>query len=1613
GGENPGDDNDYTDWDVDNKLEGDGNENSLDKDTSAGAGEIGNLVTGNNTDNTISGDTDVTEGGKGTVVDGKDTTTTSTGDVSVGGEGSVGLEVNGSGANVINEGSTEVEAGGTGTVVNGNDANVSNSGDTSVSGEGSAGTVINGDNGNVEQAGDLNVTDGGAGTVITGNDANVTNTGNAEISGGGSGTVISGDNGTVSNTGNTNVSGEGSAGVVIDGNNSSVEQSGDLTVADGGTGIAISGDNSNVALNGDMLVTGGATGVNASGNNTFVSNRGTITVRDADSVGILVSGLNAEVSNQGSIYVTDYGTGASLSGDGFSVVLDGTVTAEARENRTSATGVLISGSNGTLQIAGDVRVVDTTRGTTDSENPTRLTGVDITGSDNRIVIDGSLVKHYEGYIYSAGSQDDQRGLQITGNNNILEVNGGIDFSHVIEDRRNYGGHYGFVVEGNDNTILINGQSKYNIEGVINDGGRRLGLVGGGGNTVILGENSVLDITVANDVLTGVEQTGHSVFYIGEGNTLINRGMITSSVLPAWGIVNGGGNALNEGSIDIQAIYDSGIVGGKVFHSGSNANAGTINITSFLTLEGNGGISGTEGGEIFVKGQTAALSLSGGGTSVNTAGGAIHVAGAGTFGMTAQQGTLLNEGLITVDGMQRFLDNEGVPTDEKALYTPNGTGRVASMALRGTGMHLRTSGSMINTGTLTVTNSGTGMYAAGTSTAINQGTINLESDGSHDEQGWIYAMVATDNGVAVNGTDGVININTDLGQAFYTAGNGIVINHGTVNLHGSEIQEGNANWGADEHDFDGTVLLKSVISKTGEVSVHEQDVLALLQTASYGNIRFDGDLEAKGWLHNFGEMTVSGELRASTGLENAGTLTAERLKISGGVNRETGIIHGDVTMTGIFSNDGTLYGSMGGGGSTSHRLINNGTLIASGAGNAGMYAANLYNQEGAHIYNAVSATTETAARNSLMYISSGSVTPAIVNAGKLTATDGWMAMKAECSSCSSQAWMANTESGVIQGVMDSSLNGNLVYANRGYHFYNAGEITVQGNDATAVSMGGSSTNVRYMVNDGVINVGTEEGQTSGTNGSGLTGIRGSATNTRFYNNSGGEINVWADNSYAFNVKGTVYNFGTVNLYGEGSAIYHPDSTQGTETGNDYSRPNISSPGSGTTPPVAPAESNASLVSNYIVGTNADGSAGTLSGNSLHLDNTVTVDTGFVAGTADRQVTFSDVFKGNQITGEENIGSTTVVWNASAGKNSDGNVDVTMTKNEYAAVATDGSVASVATALDKGYTSNALFSSLNVSSAAALNKALQQVSGAQAKSLNREARVLGHRFSQLADTAPQVTDSGLAFNVVARGDKRAEMDNKVSYDMMSLAQRFDTGFGDVTASYGIARLQGQGGNQANRAGDNGLTGGYSQFFGLGHSLPLSDDSRWNNNLRWDIHQLDSSRSLNFEGTSRVAKSSGRQQHLSFRSEGVKDMSLNDSLTVSPFAGMKMRHHITEGYSERGAGDFNLTTNSYNETSVDAVAGLRLNYAGENGWGAQATLEGGPNLGFSQSARKASLQGMKGQQFRVDDGKRGGGVNSQLSAGVNYQTRNLSFGAQAYQWKEDGASDNGFSLSVSRSF
>lgn len=90
---------------------------------------------------------------------------------------------------------------------------------------------------------------------------------------------------------------------------------------------------------------------------------------------------------------------------------------------------------------------------------------------------------------------------------------------------------------------------------------------------------------------------------------------------------------------------------------------------------------------------------------------------------------------------------------------------------------------VNTGIINVKNEGFGMLAMNGGTVVNQGTINLTADEGVTKQqdNQLFAMGAIQGGLAINDQDGVININTDIGQAFYKDGTGTILNYGKINL----------------------------------------------------------------------------------------------------------------------------------------------------------------------------------------------------------------------------------------------------------------------------------------------------------------------------------------------------------------------------------------------------------------------------------------------------------------------------------------------------------------------------------------------------------------------------------------------------------------------------------------------------------------------------------------------------------------------------------------------------------------------------------------------------------------------------------------------------------------
>ncbi|EHY1813752.1 autotransporter adhesin BigA [Salmonella enterica] len=1589
----------------------------------SGQDRTGVIISGDRTVNTLTGDSSVTDGATGMVISGDGTTNTISGHSTV--DNATGALISGNGTTTNFAGDIAVSGGGTAIIIDGDNATIKNTGTSDISGAGSTGTVINGNNARVNNDGDMTITDGGTGGHITGDNVVIDNAGSTTVSGADSTALyIDGDNALVINEGNQTISG-GAVGTRIDGDDAHTTNTGDIAVDGAGSAAAIiNGDNSSLTQAGDLLVTDGAMGIITHGTGNEAKNTGNATVRDADSVGFVVAGKQNTFSNKGDINVSLDGTGSLVSGDTSQVTLDGDINVTSVQDSESifraATGVSVSGDSNTVDITGNVNI-NADYGQDDlAQSDTPIIGVTVSGDGNDVALNGALNIDDKDLSAVSGQYLDVIGLNVTGDDNNVEIGGGINIIHGEQPDDGYSAEViGINVSGNSN-VTLSGHSAIDTNTIM--GGHVILAQVSNGGSLILNDDSVIEVT-SSYIPTGYYTDYALLMANGSGASVENKGDITSYGVYYIMRADNGAEISNSGNIlsyttgDGSNIEDrSAIV--RANGKGSvvrNKADGDITVISDQTPRSSGGY-----GAYPVKWYNHtfyAMLAADYGDVVNDKGATIHLQVAGVYGVAASRGTASNAGDIYLDAFVPTLDDENNITDTNywkpsQLYLTS-SGMVAG-STDGDG-----DATAINTGTITVNNAGFGMMALKGGTAINQGVITLTADeGVTGQANELVGMAALNGGVVINDTTGVINIDADYGQAFLSDSSSYIINNGSINLNGSPMDETDSHMGGTPTD---KIWIQS-LPGSGDSDTRTSDTGFFINKtlANYGTETLNGDLDANGgWLYNEAgaSLTVNGTLTINGGasaLVNYGTLDADTISTwhsffnekGGSITTDLLTLNGDITLY----NDGDFTGSIAGD-SYKQEIVNTGNMTVAEDGKSLVSGSfYFYNQQGATLTNSGSAVE--GGENTIINMTRTSSSISQVNSGTITATNGYSAITTAHAS-NSPTWIWNTATGVINGINPDA---PLINLGRGYNFANQGTINIQGDNAVAIS-GGQTSYVENLVNSGTINVGTEQGKEDGTNGTGLIGIKGNGNATTINNTADGVINVYADDSYAFGgTTKAIINNGEINLLCDsGCDIYAPGTTGTLDDHNGTA--DIVIPDATTAPtegsiPTPPADPNApQQLSNYIVGTNADGSSGTLKANNLVIGDNVRVDTGFASGTADTTVVVDNAFTGSNIQGADNITSTSVVWNAQGSQDSDGNVDVTMTKNAYADVATDSSVSDVAQALDAGYTNNELYTSLNVGTTAELNSALKQVSGSQATTVFREARVLSNRFTMLADAAPQIKD-GLAFNVVAKGDPRAELGNDTQYDMLALRQTLDlTASQNLTLEYGIARLDGDG---SKTAGDNGLTGGYSQFFGLKHSMAFDEGLAWNNSLRYDVHNLDSSRSVAYGDVNKIADSDMRQQYLEFRSEGAKTFTMmSDTLKVTPYAGVKFRHTMEGGYKERSAGDFNLSMNSGNETAVDSIVGLKLDYAGKDGWSATATLEGGPNLSYSKSQRTASLQGAAGQSFGVDDGQKGGGVNGLATIGVKYSSNDTALHLDAYQWKEDGISDKGFMLNVKKTF
>ncbi|UMS90598.1 EntS/YbdA MFS transporter [Escherichia coli] len=1604
-----------------------------------GQGSTGTEIAGNNAVVNQDGTLDVSGGGHGIDITGDSATVDNKGGMTVTDPDSIGIQIDGDKAVVNNEGDNAISNGGTGTQVNGDEATVNNNGKTTVDGKDSTGTEINGDKAIVNNDGDSTILDGGTGTRITGDDA------------------------TANNSGNTTVDGQGSTGTEIAGNNAVVNQDGLLDVSGGGHGIDITGDSATVINKGNITVTDkDSVGVLINGDRATFANTGHIDVNNS-ATGMSITTSEGAISQAGSMNVGDFSTGMALSGNNNSVTL---AAKDLNVTGQKATGVNISGDNNAVDITGNI-LVDKDQTATNAVDyfyePS--IGVNVSGNSNTVSLDGKLTvvadSELTSHIYADfdGSQENISGLVVSGDDNTVYLNGGIqlvgeenqltDGSTVASNRKGYGKTPVITVDGKS-SIYLNGDSTINGD---------LPLAYSG--MIRLKNSAMIEIGTDATINMQVDSYDHyarseaQIIFVESGAELINKGDIDTRNIGFAAISGENSTGSNSGNITLSQ-YNYGLlanagVGYFTTKGGSAVNNGTITAKvmeqeSVINL---GASLGLNEANTFYSDANSMMGLDAfdHGYVSNESGGSIEMYGRGNVGMLAiDESTAENAGQITLDAL--WVDADDTTTLRSNIGNDARSYAVGMAVGTNTYSGPRKNATAVNKqgGVITVYNAGIGMAAYGASnTVINEGIINLEKNANYDSSlgaNSLIGMAAYKSGTAINEQSGVININADNGQAFYSDGTGTILNYGTICVN-TNCLTGN--------DYNETDSYTSLLYTGGDVITAQNETQSLAQKATI-NDKKEGNVVNSGSLSGADIAISSGELvNTSTGIinnaiiindgelsnegsvakvtlnagtfGNIGTVNSRMFQTGGTFNNQQGGVvqnGANLSKTAIANNAGTWYlGASSSSDSNNASMMeiyntavfnNSGDFILNNSRNAvHLYQSGTFYNTGHMLISGANysgnAINYWNANNNGRFINSGTVDVT----AKALATSG-------VDASTNHAYFWNQNSGIVNFDKDSGVAVKFTHSN--YVAQNDGTMNISGNNA--IAMEGNKN--AQLINNGTINLGAQ-----GTTDTGMIGMQldSSATADAVIENNG-TINIYANNSFAFSMLGSVghlVNNGTVTiadgvtgagLIKQGNSV-NIEGVNGNNGNNsevhyaDYTLPDVPDSSVSVAASNPSSDGSQNKLNGYVVGTSSDGSAGKLKVNNASLKG-VSVNTGFTAGTSSTSVTFDNVVQGSNLTDAETITSTSVVWNAQGTTDASGNVDVTMTKNAYTDVATDSSVNTVAQVLDAGYTNNELYSSLNVGTTAELNSALKQVSGSQATTVFNEARVLSNRFSMLSDAAPEVAN-GLAFNVVAKGDPRAELGNDTQYDMMALRKSLTlTEHQNLSLEYGIARLDGNG---SDTAGDNGVTGGYSQFFGLKHQMAFDNGMSWNNALRYDVHNLDSSRSIAYGDVNKTADANVKQQYLEFRSEGAKTFELREGLNVTPYAGVKLRHTLEGGYQERNAGDFNLSMNSGSETAVDSIVGLKLDYAGKEGWSANATLEGGPNLSYVKSQRTASVSGAGSQRFNIDDGQNGGGFNSLATMGVKYSSQESALQVDAFHWKEDGISDKGVMLNFKKTF
>ncbi len=548
------------------------------------------------------------------------------------------------------------------------------------------------------------------------------------------------------------------------GNRLDLDGNGTTTI---GTGITLRGQNGTI---GQQLNIGGT---------QILLNNGEIA---ADVLGGTLTLVESAVVNNGILRASNGGTlilSSNVSGGvGSAIVAD--IGSTVVQNGVTLSGAINTSGNGIFRAV--------------SSSGNFLSGVTLNGNldltsvnARERVTPGSLVVNGTIDINSNGILSFEGSGTVSGTGSIVFGATGPGNRLDLDGNGTTSLGAGITVHGHNGTI---GQ-QLNLGGtqtLVNDGIIAADVAGG---TITLTESAVTNNGVLRAINGGTLVLSSNVtgavgssINAGAGSTVVQNGVVLS------GVINTSGNGIFRAISSSANYLNSATLNGTLDMTGINARErvtpgglvlnGTIDINSngILSLEGNGGLSGTGAIVFGATGPGNRLDLDGNGTS--TIGSGITVRGQnGTIGQQLNLGgtqTLVNDGLIAADVAGGTITlTESVVSNNGVLRAINGgtlvlssnvTGNVGSSINAGVGSTVLQNGVTLSG---TINTSGDGIFRAVSSSAnfLNGVTFN----GRLDMTGTNARERVTAGGLALNGT---VDINS----------NGILSFEGTGSLSGN-------------------------------------------------------------------------------------------------------------------------------------------------------------------------------------------------------------------------------------------------------------------------------------------------------------------------------------------------------------------------------------------------------------------------------------------------------------------------------------------------------------------------------------------------------------------------------------------------------------------------------------------------------------------------------------------------------------------------------------------------------------------------------------------------------------------------------------------------------------